>query len=60
VDCTSNQAIALSELTRVDDNGKLIYLQLIIDALKAARPYIKEPTQPVEHVAVEIMVSIHC
>ncbi|KAI0965459.1 transaldolase [Xylaria arbuscula] len=56
VDCTSNQAIAYGELTKIDAEGKLIHDQLIADSIA----YAKSKTSSfvgvnIKEVAVEAM-----
>ncbi|KAI8239433.1 Transaldolase [Colletotrichum sp. SAR 10_99] len=58
VDCTSNQAIAFNELTKLTPDGKLYHEQLIRDAAKDAQSWAKETWSDVDPVllAVEIMM----
>ncbi|KAF9869669.1 transaldolase [Colletotrichum karsti] len=58
VDCTSNQAIALGELTKLTPDGKLHHEQLIRDAAKDAQGWAKTTWPDIDPVllAVEIMM----
>ncbi|KAH6847571.1 hypothetical protein B0I37DRAFT_354298 [Chaetomium sp. MPI-CAGE-AT-0009] len=57
VDCTSNQAIAFAELTKVDDNGKPLHHKLITESLKTAHwLFGKQADATFEELAVELMM----
>ncbi|KAK4176588.1 putative transaldolase [Triangularia setosa] len=57
VDCTSNQAIAYNELSKVDENGKLVYQQLIYESIEVAHwMFSKQSDATLEELAVELMM----
>ncbi|KAL2163322.1 hypothetical protein VTH06DRAFT_5379 [Thermothelomyces fergusii] len=57
VDCTSNQAIAFAELSKVDSDGKPFYKQLISESIKLARSQFgKQADATLEELAVELMM----
>ncbi|KAK0665973.1 putative transaldolase [Cercophora samala] len=57
VDCTSNQAIAYNELSKVDENGKLVYQQLIYESIEVAHwMFGKQSDATLEELAVELMM----
>ncbi|KAI0002356.1 putative transaldolase [Xylariaceae sp. FL0662B] len=64
VDCTSNQAIAYHELTRVDGDGKQVYSQLIQDAVDFASskssqyPEVSAAELAVDTMAVKLALQI--
>ncbi|KAK4464317.1 hypothetical protein QBC42DRAFT_263515 [Cladorrhinum samala] len=56
-DCTSNQAIAYAELSKVDGNGKPVYQQLINESVGVAHwMYGKQSDATLEEIAVELMM----
>ncbi|KAI8626883.1 transaldolase [Xylariaceae sp. FL1651] len=56
VDCTSNQAIAYNELSKVDAEGKHVHHQLIVDSIAYAKSRMSVFLNTnVEEVAVEAM-----
>ncbi|KAK4197387.1 putative transaldolase [Triangularia verruculosa] len=57
VDCTSNQAIAYSELSRVNGDGKLVYERLIYESIEVAHwMFGKQSDATLEELAVELMM----
>ncbi|KAK3292892.1 uncharacterized protein B0H64DRAFT_403031 [Chaetomium fimeti] len=57
VDCTSNQAIAFAELTRVDDHGKPLHNQFITRSLHVTHwLFEKQADATFEELAVELMM----
>ncbi|KAL2174831.1 uncharacterized protein P884DRAFT_279767 [Thermothelomyces heterothallicus CBS 202.75] len=57
VDCTSNQAIAFAELSKVGSDGKPLHRQLIADSLKVAHwQFGKQKDATLEELAVELMM----
>ncbi|OIW28149.1 aldolase [Coniochaeta ligniaria NRRL 30616] len=56
-DCTSNQAIAFHELSKVDGNGKSVYEDVIKKSLTGAHwMFPKQADATVEELAVELMM----
>ncbi|KAK0736025.1 hypothetical protein B0T21DRAFT_366149 [Apiosordaria backusii] len=57
VDCTSNQAIAYAELSKVDVNGKLVYQPLIYESIEVAHwMFGKQSDATLEELGVELMM----
>ncbi|KAK4665087.1 uncharacterized protein QC763_511535 [Podospora pseudopauciseta] len=57
VDCTSNQAIAYNELSKLDSDGKLVYQQLIHESIEVAHwMFAKQSDATLEELAVELMM----
>ncbi|KAK4121955.1 aldolase [Parathielavia appendiculata] len=56
-DCTSNQAIAFAELSRLDSDGKPRYRQLIAESIQVAHwLFGKQTDATLEELAVELMM----
>ncbi|KAL2255980.1 hypothetical protein VTK26DRAFT_2396 [Humicola hyalothermophila] len=56
-DCTSNQAIALAELNKVDAQGKPLHQQLIAESIQVAHwLFGKQADATLEELAVELMM----
>ncbi|GAB1317756.1 Transaldolase [Madurella fahalii] len=57
VDCTSNQAIAFAELSKVDNDGTPLHQQLILESIKLAHwQFGKQSDATLEELAVELMM----
>ncbi|KAK4246583.1 hypothetical protein C7999DRAFT_42004 [Corynascus novoguineensis] len=57
VDCTSNQAIAFAELSKVDSDGKPLHRQLIAGSIQIAHwQFGKQTDATLEELAVELMM----
>ncbi|KAK4187485.1 hypothetical protein QBC35DRAFT_233195 [Podospora australis] len=56
-DCTSNQAIAYGELTKVGGDGKPVHRQLILESIEVAHwMFGKQSDASLEELAVELMM----
>ncbi|AEO68193.1 uncharacterized protein THITE_2051797 [Thermothielavioides terrestris NRRL 8126] len=56
-DCTSNQAIAFAELSKIDSDGKPLYQELIVESLQVAHWLFGKQTEAtLEELAVELMM----
>ncbi|KAH8906408.1 aldolase [Coniochaeta sp. PMI_546] len=56
-DCTSNQAIAFNELSKLDGDGKLVYEDVIKNSLNVAHWMLpKQADATIEELAVELMM----
>ncbi|KAK4159440.1 hypothetical protein QBC43DRAFT_222016 [Cladorrhinum sp. PSN259] len=56
-DCTSNQAIAYAELSKIANDGNPVYQQLIIESVEVAHwMFGKQSDATIEELAVELMM----
>ncbi|KAK3385424.1 hypothetical protein B0H63DRAFT_472911 [Podospora didyma] len=57
VDCTSSQATAFAELSKLDSNGKPVYQQLIMESIQTAHwMFSKQSDATLEELAVESVI----